>query len=48
MFHRFERLTFGWDAQHVRMVLDLLDMGIDGVYSNHVDRMMDALRQRAG
>jgi hypothetical protein len=28
------------------MILDLLDMGIDGVYSNHVDRMMDAVRQR--
>ncbi|MBV8986069.1 MAG: glycerophosphodiester phosphodiesterase [Acidimicrobiia bacterium] len=48
LFHRFERLTFGWDAQHERMILDLLDMGIDGVYSNHVDRMMDAVRARAG
>jgi glycerophosphoryl diester phosphodiesterase len=48
LFHRFGRLTFGWDAQHERMVLDLLDMGIDAVYSNHVDRMMEALRSRAG
>jgi glycerophosphoryl diester phosphodiesterase len=48
LFHRFDRLTFGWDAQHERMVLDLLDMGIDGIYSNHVDRMMDAVRARAG
>jgi glycerophosphoryl diester phosphodiesterase len=48
LFHRFGRLTFGWDAQHERMVLDLLDMGIDAVYSNHVDRMMDAVRLRAG
>jgi len=47
LFHRFGRLTFGWDAQHERIVLDLLDMGIDGVYSNHVDRMMEALRARA-
>ena len=46
LFHRFGRLTFGWDAQHERMVLELLDMGIDGVYSNHVDRMMDAVRAR--
>ena len=46
LFHRFGRLTFGWDAQHERMVLELLDMGIDGVYSNHVDRMMDAVRTR--
>jgi len=48
LFHRFGRLTFGWDAQHERMVLELLDMGIDAVYSNHVDRMMDAVRARAG
>lgn len=48
LFHRFGRLTFGWDAQHERMILDLLDMGIDGVYSNHVDRLMDAVRQRDG
>jgi glycerophosphoryl diester phosphodiesterase len=48
LFHRFGRLTFGWDAQHERMILDLLDMGIDGVYSNHVDRLVDAVRLRAG
>jgi glycerophosphoryl diester phosphodiesterase len=48
LFHRFGRLTFGWDAQHERMVLELLDMGIDAVYSNHVDRMMDAVKLRAG
>jgi glycerophosphoryl diester phosphodiesterase len=43
LFHRFGRLAFGWDAQHVRMVRDLARMGIDGVYSDHVDRMVDAL-----
>jgi glycerophosphoryl diester phosphodiesterase len=48
LFHRFGRLTFGWDAQHERMILELLDMGIDAVYSNHVDRLMDAVRARAG
>lgn len=47
LFHRFGRLTFGWDAQHERMLLELLDIGIDGVYSDHVDRMMDAVRARA-
>ncbi len=43
LFHRFGRLAFGWDAQHARMVRDLARMGIDGVYSDHVDRMVDAL-----
>jgi glycerophosphoryl diester phosphodiesterase len=46
LFHRFGRLAFGWDAQHERMILELIDMGIDAVYSNHVDRMMDAVRAR--
>jgi glycerophosphoryl diester phosphodiesterase len=43
LFHRFERLAFGWDAQFDRVLDALLDIGIDGVYSDHVDRMVDAL-----
>jgi glycerophosphoryl diester phosphodiesterase len=43
LFHRFERFTFGWDAQHERVLHALLRMGIDGLYSDHVDRMVDAL-----
>lgn len=46
LFHRFERLTFGWDAQHERVLRGLLRMGIDGIYSDWVDRMVDALRTR--
>lgn len=44
LFHRFDRLAFGWDAQHERVLQGLLRMGIDGVYSDWVDRMVDALR----
>ena len=44
LFHRFERLAFGWDAQHDRVLAGLLAMGIDAVYSDHVDRMSEALR----
>jgi glycerophosphoryl diester phosphodiesterase len=40
LFHRFERLAFGWDAQHERVVRELVRMGIDGLYSDHVDRMV--------
>ena len=47
LFHRFERLSFGWDAQHDRVLVSLLGMGIDAVYSDHVDRMTDALRHAA-
>lgn len=45
LFHRFKRLAFGWDAQHERVLEALLAMGIDAVYSDHVDRMMDALEK---
>jgi len=43
LFHRFEVFTFGWDAQLDRTLTELLDIGIDAVYSDHVDRMVDAL-----
>ena len=46
MVHRFELLAFGWDAQHERILDGLLDAGIDGVYSDHVDRMVAALERR--
>lgn len=46
MVHRFELLAFGWDAQHPRILDGLLDAGIDGVYSDHVDRMVTALARR--
>jgi glycerophosphoryl diester phosphodiesterase len=47
LFHRFEILAFGWDAQYDRVLDGLLDMGIDAVYSDHVDRMVDALARAA-
>ena len=43
LFHRFNRYAFGWDAQQPRQLSALVRMGIDGVYSDHVDRMVDAL-----
>jgi glycerophosphoryl diester phosphodiesterase len=43
LFHRFELLTFGWDCQHDRHLDETLDHGIDGLFSDHVDRMVDAL-----
>jgi glycerophosphoryl diester phosphodiesterase len=45
LFHRFERLAFGWDAQFERVLMELLEMGCDAVYSDHVDRMVDALQK---
>jgi glycerophosphoryl diester phosphodiesterase len=48
LFHRFEVLCFGWDAQLPRILDELLDAGIDAVYSDHVDRMLDALARHPG
>lgn len=43
LFHRFERYAFGWDAQFDRILTDLVRMGIDGIFSDHVDRLVDAV-----
>ena len=43
LFHRFERLAFAWDAQFDRVLLSLIQMGCDAVYSDHVDRMVEVL-----
>jgi glycerophosphoryl diester phosphodiesterase len=45
LFHRFEVLCFGWDAQHERILDGLLDAGLDAVYSDHVDRMVASLER---
>ena len=47
LFHRFEIECFGWDAQLPRELAQLLHRGIDGLFSDHVDRMVDALAGRA-
>lgn len=43
--HRFDRLAFAWDAQYEHSLSTLLRMGIDGVYSDWVDRMVDTARR---
>jgi glycerophosphoryl diester phosphodiesterase len=48
LFHRFDVLAFGWDAQHDRHLGELVDMGIDAVYSDHVDRMVDVIEHYYG
>lgn len=40
LFHRFGIEAFGWDAQEVRHLRELLAMGVDAVYSDHVARMV--------
>ena len=43
LFHRFELVTFGWDAQFARIITALVNMEIDGVYCDDVEVMMATL-----
>jgi glycerophosphoryl diester phosphodiesterase len=40
--HRFNLAAFGWDLQHTPIILDGLRMGLDAVFSDWVDRLVDA------
>jgi glycerophosphoryl diester phosphodiesterase len=40
LLHRFDLLALGWGANWPREVAEMVDAGIDAVYSDHVDRMM--------
>jgi glycerophosphoryl diester phosphodiesterase len=43
MFHRFGLEALAWDCQHQRVLDEMIDAGIDAVYSDHVDRMVAAV-----
>jgi glycerophosphoryl diester phosphodiesterase len=40
LYHRFDVRAFAWDVQEVRHLRAVLAMGMDAVYSDHVDRMV--------
>ena len=48
LFHRFERIAFGWDMQHDHQLRDGLRMGLDAVYSDHVEIMHEAFVAEIG
>lgn len=48
LFHRFELVTFGWDMQFENILRPALRMGLDAIYSDWVDRMIDAYRAELG
>lgn len=48
LFHRFERYAFGWDLQQPRLLRQAFRMGLDGLYSDHVDRMQEAFTDEIG
>jgi glycerophosphoryl diester phosphodiesterase len=47
LYHRFERLSFAWDVQFEPLMHELIDSGIDALYSDHVDRLMTAVARSA-
>jgi glycerophosphoryl diester phosphodiesterase len=45
--HRFHLLAFAWDVQEYRRMRAVLEMGVDGIYSDHVERMVAAVGEWA-
>ena len=48
LFHRFELYAFGWDLQHEHVLSECLRMGLDAVYSDWTDVMMDMVHRTVG
>ena len=48
LFHRFDVLAFSWDLQFDHQLESALRMGVDAVYSDHTDTMMDAMSREVG
>ncbi len=43
LYHRFGVHAFAWDAQQDYQIAEVLNTGVDAVYSDHVDRLMAAI-----
>jgi glycerophosphoryl diester phosphodiesterase len=48
LFHRFGLTAFSWDLQHEHLLRPAFRMGIDGVYCDYADRMVDAFTAELG
>ena len=48
LFHRFGVLAFSWDLQFDHQLEGALRMGVDAVYSDHTDTMMDVMAREVG
>jgi glycerophosphoryl diester phosphodiesterase len=48
LFHRFGRCALSWDLQEGDHLRTALRMGVDGIFSDWVDRMMDAYEAELG
>lgn len=48
LFHRFDVLAFSWDLQFDHQLEGALRMGVDAIYSDHTDTMMDVMTREFG
>lgn len=48
LVHRFDVKALAWDAQEMRHLLTALRRGVDGVFSDRVDRMLAAIGEWTG
>ncbi|MDG2427818.1 MAG: glycerophosphodiester phosphodiesterase [Acidimicrobiales bacterium] len=44
LFRRLGLRCLGWNAQHQRQIDRLLSLGLDGIYGDHVDRLVEGVR----
>ena len=45
LLHRFGLLALAWGVEYEREAAEVVDAGIDAVYSDHVDRMMAVINE---
>ncbi len=45
LLHRFGVLALGWGTKHSREMAEIVDVGIDAVFSDYVDRMMAVIHE---
>ncbi|MEP1125700.1 MAG: glycerophosphodiester phosphodiesterase [Ilumatobacter sp.] len=48
LFHRFEVNAFSWDLQFDHQLENAFRMGVDAVYSDHTDTMIDVMNREVG
>ena len=48
LFHRFGVNTFSWDLQFDHQLETAFRMGVDAVYSDHIDTMIDVMTREVG
>ena len=47
LFHRFNIVSFGWDMQHEAVIEIGVRMGLDGVFSDWPDRMVEVINKQS-